>query len=619
MPNGLRGGLVRRLADGLSDGQLLQRYLARRDGSAFAALVERHGPMVLGVCRRVLGRGPDAEDAFQSTFLVLVRRAASVVPRDQVGRWLYGVACRTALQARAATSRRRALERRLSADRHPAPPLGAEASADWRPLIDEELSRLPERYRSAIRVCDLEGRSRKEAARLLGWPEGTLSGRLARARRLLARRLARRGVTLAAVLAAELGREAAAVPPGLLASVVRIAAAPGGTVPPPVAALTEGVVQAMRMPKVKIAAAVLMVVGVCVLGAGLGPRLAPANEAPAAEERRAADERSAIFGDWRDDAGNRWVITADEISVSVLGSENVFSYRLDPTQRPAVIDVSPKPATGAPPAPGIYRFEGSDLVLCLALGAWKNRRPTEFTTTYRSQCVRLHSLAPAPPATRDDRKSELRRGDSTPAEGIEAKLRSKISVNFRNKPLVEAIESVQAMTGLNFVLDNVALEEAGIPTDVRLSMKLDAVPLQAALRLLLSSRGLTYVVKDEVIFVTTPHKARGHQTRRVYDVSDLVPGDKPPEQPVRFYAGDRFSFRGFPDPSGKPQEQATALIKLITQSVAPQTWLEVGGSGTIDYFALGKCLVINQTPDVHEEIEGLLSTVRELNKGLKPK
>jgi RNA polymerase sigma factor (sigma-70 family) len=176
-------GVLNHLHDGLnntgpSDGQLLERYLARRDETAFAAIVRRHGPMVLSVCRRVLKNAHDAEDVFQATFLVLVTKAASVRPRELVGHWLYGVAYRTALKAKALAARRSAKERTMAPQQthHDEPP------ADWQPLLDEELQRLPEKYRLPLVLCDLDGKTRKQAARQLGWPDGTLSTRLTRGR-----------------------------------------------------------------------------------------------------------------------------------------------------------------------------------------------------------------------------------------------------------------------------------------------------------------------------------------------------------------------------------------------------------------------------------------------------
>src|SRR5262245_22145551 len=176
----------------ITDGALLERFLVQRDEAAFASLVRRLGPMVLGVCRRVLVNRHDAEDAFQAAFLVLVRKATSIRPRERVGHWLYGVAYRTAMKAKTMAARRRLKEREAGEMRRWD--AGAVEVADWRPVLDEELSRLPDRYRAAVVLCDLEGKSRREAARELGWREGTLSGRLARARHLLARRLAHRGV-----------------------------------------------------------------------------------------------------------------------------------------------------------------------------------------------------------------------------------------------------------------------------------------------------------------------------------------------------------------------------------------------------------------------------------------
>src|SRR5947209_9820637 len=161
-----------------SDAQLLAAFLAR-DEDAFNVLLRRHGQMVLGVCRRVLGNGHDAEDAFQATFLVLLRKAASLRQRELLGNWLYGVAYRTALEAKTARARRRAKE---AAMRNRPLPDADDPWCELRPLVDQELERLPEKYRIAIVLCELEGKTRKEAAQLLGCPEGTVAGRLARAR-----------------------------------------------------------------------------------------------------------------------------------------------------------------------------------------------------------------------------------------------------------------------------------------------------------------------------------------------------------------------------------------------------------------------------------------------------
>ncbi len=177
---------------GLSEWQLLERYLERRDEVAFEALVARHAPMVLGVCRRMLGFTSDAEDAFQATFLVLVRRARDLGPRDAIGPWLYGVATRVASRARTQATRRR----RVQGSPMEYAPVNRPARGldpDLVEILDAELDRLPGKYRSPLVLCYLEGRTHDEAARELQWPVGTVKGRLARGRELLRSRLSRRG------------------------------------------------------------------------------------------------------------------------------------------------------------------------------------------------------------------------------------------------------------------------------------------------------------------------------------------------------------------------------------------------------------------------------------------
>jgi RNA polymerase sigma factor (sigma-70 family) len=270
----LRRAVLLRDGAGLTDGQLLEDFISRRDGSALAALVRRHGPMVWAVCRRLL-RHHDAEDAFQTTFLVLARRAPSIVPREMVGNWLYGVAHRTALKARATAARRR--ERETPLTELPEPPAAEQGPwRDLRSLLDDELSRLPDRYRAPIVLCDLEGRTRKEAARQLGVPEGTVAGRLARGRALLAKRLARHGLALSGgALAAVLAPGAASgdVPASVVSSTIKAAnlvAAGGaaGVISAEVAALTEGVLKTMLPTSLKIATAGVFVF-VLLCGAGL--------------------------------------------------------------------------------------------------------------------------------------------------------------------------------------------------------------------------------------------------------------------------------------------------------------------------------------------------------------
>src|SRR5713101_7305266 len=195
----LRRAMLLRDGAGLTDGQLLEDFISRRDEAALAALVRRHGPMVWGVCRRILRNYHDAEDAFQATFLVLVRKAASVLPRGMVANWLYGVARQTALKARVTVARKEGRERQVLTMPEPA---GREQHlwCDLQPLLDEELSRLPDKYRAVLVLCDLEGKTRKEAARHFNLPEGTVASRLATARAMLAKRLGRNGLGMSGAM-----------------------------------------------------------------------------------------------------------------------------------------------------------------------------------------------------------------------------------------------------------------------------------------------------------------------------------------------------------------------------------------------------------------------------------
>jgi RNA polymerase sigma-70 factor (ECF subfamily) len=268
-----------RNADPLADGQLLARYVAQHDEAAFTALVERYGPLVLGVCRRVLRDAHDAEDAFQATFLVLARRASTLDGRGPLGNWLYGVAYRTALKAKANAARRRAHERQ---GLDMAGVLSS-SEKDWTelwPVFDEELNQLPEKYRAPLVLCFLEGKSHLEAARALGWPSGSMSRRMQRARELLRERLAKRGVGVsAALLLALLTDKAAAttVPAALAATTAKAAVAFGTGTTAAVAvtsaevvALAESVLKMLATYSFKTAATVVLVIALLIVITGGG-------------------------------------------------------------------------------------------------------------------------------------------------------------------------------------------------------------------------------------------------------------------------------------------------------------------------------------------------------------
>ncbi|MCI0377512.1 MAG: RNA polymerase sigma factor [Gemmataceae bacterium] len=276
----LRRAIDAHAAEGPTDAELLGHFLSSRDHSAFELLVWRHGAMVLQTCRRVVYRIEDAEDAFQATFLALVRQAAAIGKRESVAGWLHRVACRIALRLRVQAARRAHSERMgalrsVRSNEVAGAELDPLAWAEVRQMLDGELDRLPAKLRAPFILCHLEGLTNEEAARQLGCPKGTILSRLSRARERLRHRLSRRGVTLAAgALSAGLAQEATALTISgcLVISTVQAALlvaagqATAGVVSAPVAAMTEGVLRAMFLSKLKVVLAVCLGVGVVASG-----------------------------------------------------------------------------------------------------------------------------------------------------------------------------------------------------------------------------------------------------------------------------------------------------------------------------------------------------------------
>jgi RNA polymerase sigma factor (sigma-70 family) len=257
---------------GVSDGQLLSRYLESRDQEAFALLVKRHGPMVWGVCSRVLRCPHDAADSFQATFLVLARRAESISPRERVGFWLYGVARLTALRARVAGAKRSRHE--MTMEQFPEPAASNEQTNELTTLIDQTLSGLPAKYRLPIVLCDLEEKSHREVATQLGWPVGTVAGRLVRGRKLLATRLARQGIAIPCGGVMALTAQGAGMPSWLVketahaASLFAAVPATGGASATTVTGLAMGVMNAMFWTKCKVAAGIVLTLALSIWAVG---------------------------------------------------------------------------------------------------------------------------------------------------------------------------------------------------------------------------------------------------------------------------------------------------------------------------------------------------------------
>jgi RNA polymerase sigma factor (sigma-70 family) len=382
----------------MTDAQLLECFVTRRDEAAFAALVRRHGLMVWNVCGRLLRNIHDTEDAFQATFLVLVRKAASIVPREMVANWLYGVAFQTARKAKAVAARRQAREKQVTNIPEPA----IQESEDWhdlRPVLDRELSHLPDKYRSAILYCDLEGKTRKEAAAYLGIPEGTLSGWLTRGRAILAKRLSRRGLSGSGVVLST------CAPAEVLASAMR--AASGGPVSTAVASLTRGVLRTMLLNRVKRIAVVVAVLGAIGLGGGLlSGNLASADDKPAAQRpsetpiareptkvdryvEAVRKDLAALQGEWElvsfvgygkkldlpEDRAKRTLVIKGNEAILFIGPQELrMTWLIDPTKQPKTLDVcyekspSDEDAEGRSflqkVGPAIYELDGDTLKEC---------------------------------------------------------------------------------------------------------------------------------------------------------------------------------------------------------------------------------------------------------------
>jgi RNA polymerase sigma factor (sigma-70 family) len=403
----------------LTDPELLDRWVAERDGAAFEVLLWRHGTMVLNVCRRLLTQEPDVEDAFQAAFFALARKAGSIGKRGAVGAWLYRVAYRTALAARARAAKRARREGPLVDLPAPA---GEEVAAwrDLRPVLDEEVDRLPEKYRAPFVLCYLDGLTNEQAARQLGCPKGTVATRLAWARERLRERLTRRGLArCGAPLGALLSPNAAAAPPPPAWVVAALDAAPrfaagAGAVSTGAAALAEGVLQAMSTTKFKMATVLLVVMGLLGAGAGALRYRAPAAPQPGAQQGpppapaargpgKPKEDKAPLQGAWdviaHDTLGrpaskeflarkHQWVFAGAKLTLRDKdGVAREGTFRIDPEKKPKVLDVTfqgglPAGARALVPAEeaqeGIYELEGDTLKVCY--GYPGKGRPTEFAS-----------------------------------------------------------------------------------------------------------------------------------------------------------------------------------------------------------------------------------------------
>jgi RNA polymerase sigma factor (sigma-70 family) len=436
----LRRAVLLKDGGGQTDGKLLGNFIENRDETSFEVLMRRHGPMVLNVCRRILHNQQDAQDAVQTTFLVLVRKAKSVKPRELVGNWLHAVARQTAIRIRSKNAKRWWREKQVTI--MPEPQRVNSASHDDLLILDQELSHLPEKYRIAIVLCDLEGKTQKQAARQLGWPEGTIGTRLARGRTMLAKRLAKHGLlfsveALAAVLSQNLA--SASLPPTLITATVKAASmmvagktVATGLISAKVIALTQGVMKTMLLTKLKTLVLAVTVVGALGIGAGVYSVSVTAetqvetgnqgkypntNRAPAQsnepgnqgkDKKKDAphSDKDKLQGVWQmvSMEGNGEKITAKDlpapdpeqdrvridgdqwITKNGQGKEEKVTFKLDESKTPKTINI--KSVDGRFDQLGVYELDGDVFKVCLCgdKPSWQER-PKDFATGKGSPMV----------------------------------------------------------------------------------------------------------------------------------------------------------------------------------------------------------------------------------------
>jgi len=537
----IRRLLGSRTAAGHGDGQLLDRFVHAQDQAAFTALVERHGPMVLGVCRRVLHDEHDAEDVFQATFLVLVRKARALNQYGSLGNWLHGVAYRLALHTRADIARRRIRERQVA-----EVPECSAANRDWQELsgeLDAELERLPFKYRAPVVLCYLEGKTNTEAAEELSWPVGTVKIRLARARELLRGRLSRRGLTLSAgLLAPTLAeRASAAVPAALLEATIEaatvFAADNAAELSLRAAQIAQGALHAMFRSQVKKLVILFIALGLAGIGTGIllsqevtfwsgsaGPenpaQAATASADPAAEKEDVPRPVLAAPDPERVEAQKR----SEELSQRRIQAINnlVNQGRFQEAYQEAQVMEADQIARGAVNPPTLLALLKKRAAADPAAARLPNREPKKsaldadrideindlmnagrFAEAYREaqalqidQIARGVVLSPAMFGLVKDLASE----EPRPAPQIKRMMVDK-------QPLADVLQDIALDYGITLVIDARVADKVAAP----ITVKLQYIAPETALRLLIDMGNLQMVRVDDALYITSKENARSLQ------------------------------------------------------------------------------------------------------------
>ena len=463
-------------AVGLTDAELLERFAAGGDEAAFEALVERYGPVVLGVCRRLLRDPNDVDDAFQAVFLVLVRKAGSLRRGDLLGAWLFGVARKVALRARSLAAVREARAGStadgealgVDARRSPSPnPADALDSDEENARLHEEVERLPRRYRAPVVACYFEGRTHEEAAKLLGCPLGTVKGRLARARDLLRKRLERRGVEVSPVVLA--GRLSAPelrppVPATLVSSTTRSALMTAESLPISIQVLAKGALKAMTLARAKAVAFPLTLVAAGLVAAG-GTVAAYQGEGKKAEpqEKPPAEVRP-------------------EKNAEADKSEN---------EKP---EDSRGMADEAPPRPGRPGFQGRPDV---PDRPWVQQTDGPSPEEQRVEIARLAATVA---------KNDENPNTKAVMDALDQPLTFRTTEESTLRDILKQIkESLTTADGkkVPIYVDPNGLKDAEVVLESSIQIDLEDVPVKFSLRLMLKQLRLAYCVRDGVVIISS--------------------------------------------------------------------------------------------------------------------
>jgi RNA polymerase sigma factor (sigma-70 family) len=554
-----------------TDRELLQRFARERDEAAFTSLVERHAAMVFGVCLRVLGHAHDAEDAFQATFLVLARRAASVRWRKQVGNWLHGVALRIAVKMRSRSRQKLPVESSAGLNdgrgqepadhRRPSDPSREAIRRDLCRVLDEELSRLPGKYRSPLVLCYLEGRTNEEAARELGWPAGSMSRHLARGRELLRERLLRRGLALSGTLVAAVLAErslSAAVPRLLFDSTIHAAvvfavrsALVAGSASAEALALAEGILKAMTMTKLKAAVAVFLTLALVGIGTGgvwqtneqkkdRDRAAAPAGDKPkpATAGQQAIDEKP---GEPAAPAGPDPLqrLIESRTKRANLSLENRVELMQEKLSKPITLENGMDPNTQFKDAME-FLSDRYDFTIVIDDAAFKDQNPEEnveerpirlpkmIAVDLRTVLRMITAQVGATFRARADYVEILPAGQSWPEEWVRSSQRHRVprvSANFHARPLARAVQELSDQTGVNVVMD---IREAKDAEQTQVTARFDDTPVDTAVALLADMGSLKSVAMDNVLYVTSKENADAILAERQRSRASPKQAEKPP-------------------------------------------------------------------------------------------